>query len=124
VHSTIARRGALRIAALALAPGFAGALVAVAVPAADAVGKAAAHITHTVVIDGTKFEPATLEVRRGDAVVWVNRDPFPHTATAAGAFDSGSIAANRSWRMTARTAGRFDYLCTFHPNMKATLVVR
>jgi plastocyanin len=89
--------------------------------AAQAAPKPAAH---TVVIDGTRFEPASLSVRRGDVVVWVNRDPFPHTATAAGAFDSGSIAAGKSWRFAARASGTFEYLCTFHPNMKGTLVVQ
>ena len=81
-------------------------------------------VTHTVVIDGTRFEPASLSVQRGDFVVWVNRAPFPHTATAAGAFDSGSIAAGKSWGYAARASGTFEYLCTFHPNMKGTLVVR
>ena len=91
---------------------------------AHAAPVASAPVTHTVTIDGTRFAPATLTVRRGERVVWVNKDPFPHTATAAGAFDSGSIAAAASWRFTPRTPGTFDYICTLHPNMKGTLVVR
>jgi plastocyanin len=108
--------------AFAAAVGCAIALLSSAVThAAPAAPKPAAH---AVVIDGTRFEPASLTVQRGDVVVWVNRDPFPHTATAAGAFDSGSIAAGKSWRFAARASGTFEYLCTFHPNMKGTLVVR
>lgn len=79
--------------------------------------------THTVVIDGVKYEPATLTVQQGDTVVWVNKDPFPHTVTVPGAFDSRSIAAGGSWRFMARKAGIYDYICTFHPNMKGTLKV-
>ena len=80
--------------------------------------------THTVVIDGTRFEPTTLTVKRGDTVAWLNKDPFPHTATAKGVFDSQNIAAGKSWRFKTGTAGEYGYICTWHPNMKGTLVVR
>lgn len=80
--------------------------------------------THTIVIDGMRFQPATLNVQRGDRVVWVNRDLVPHTATAAGAFDSGPIAPGASRALTMTQAGRHDYVCTLHPTMKASLVVK
>lgn len=79
--------------------------------------------THTVVIEGLKFVPAALTVRAGDKVVWLNKDPYPHTATAKGVFDSGSIAAGQSWKYTASKPGEYPYVCTFHPNMKGTLRV-
>jgi plastocyanin len=79
--------------------------------------------THTVTIEGMQFSPASLTVKRGDEVVWVNQDFVPHTATAAKAFDSDNLPAGQSWRMTASKAGRYDYVCTLHPTMKATLVV-
>ena len=84
---------------------------------------ASAQQTHTVTIENLRFEPQTLTVKRGDRVVWANKDLVPHTATVAKGFDSHSIAANTSWSYTARTPGRYDYRCTFHPMMKATLVV-
>jgi len=77
----------------------------------------------TVVIEGMKFAPATLTVKRGDTVVWQNRDLVPHTATARGAFDSGPIAAGASWRHVATRAGRYEVVCTLHPGMTSTLVV-
>ncbi|HET9025461.1 MAG TPA: cupredoxin family copper-binding protein [Burkholderiaceae bacterium] len=79
--------------------------------------------THTIAMEGMKFAPASLTVKRGDAVVWVNRDLVAHTATASGAFDSGPIAAGKSWRFVARAPGRHEYVCSLHPTMKATLVV-
>ena len=79
---------------------------------------------HTIVIDGTAFAPAAVTVQRGDRVTWLNKDPFPHTATARGAFDSGPIAADASWTWVAGKAGAYDYVCTLHPTMKARLVVR
>ena len=89
-----------------------------------AVGTAAAAETHTVVMDGVKFVPESLTVNRGDTIVWQNKDPFPHTVTAKGVFDSHDIAAGKSWRYTARKTGEFAYVCTLHPNMKATLIVK
>jgi plastocyanin len=83
----------------------------------------AAPATHTIEIDAFEFKPATLSVKRGDVVRWHNADPVPHTVTAKGTFDSSSIAAGATWQYTAAKNGRFDYVCAFHPTMKATLVV-
>jgi plastocyanin len=78
----------------------------------------------TVAIDGTTFQPATLTVKVGDSVTWVNKDPFPHTVTsAAGGFDSHEIDSGKSWKYTAIKKGEFAYVCIFHPTMKATLKV-
>jgi plastocyanin len=85
---------------------------------------AAAGETHTVMIEGMKFQPETLTVKQGDTVVWRNTDVVPHTATLAGGFDSGLIAPGASWSWTAGQAGRVDYVCTYHPGMKAAVVVQ
>ena len=83
-----------------------------------------AAATHTVTIDGTKFNPEAITVKTGDTVVWVNKDPFPHTATSqAGGFDSKEIAAGKSWQFKTTKAGVFPYACLYHPTMKATLKV-
>ncbi len=85
----------------------------------------AAAATHRVVIEGTAFSPQILSVKRGDRVVWVNKDPFPHTASAQdGSFDSGSIAPGKSWSYVAKKKGEFPYLCKLHSTMKATLFVK
>jgi plastocyanin len=80
--------------------------------------------THSIAIQGFEYRPAKLTVAPGDTVVWINKDVVPHTATAEGEFDSGSIGANQSWRYVAGEKGTYAYDCTFHPNMKGTLVVR
>ena len=84
---------------------------------------AATPVTHTVVMKATSFAPLTLTLKLGDAVVWRNDDFFPHTATAAGVFDSGSIAVGASWKYQPKAVGEYAYICTFHPNMKGTLKV-
>src|SRR5688572_26247148 len=69
--------------------------------------------THTVTIEAMRYTPETLTVRAGDTVVWVNKDMFPHTATAvSGAFDSGAIASDASWSQQMKTAGEYPYTCT------------
>jgi plastocyanin len=86
----------------------------------------AAHAaTHTVSVEGMKFLPQTITVTRGDTVVWVNKDIFPHTATEAKrAFDSKVIAAGTSWTFTAKKVGTFNYICQLHPVMKGTIQVK
>ncbi|MEP7205734.1 MAG: cupredoxin domain-containing protein [Casimicrobiaceae bacterium] len=83
-----------------------------------------AEVVHTVAMDGTRFLPESITVRRGERIVWLNKDPFPHTATAPGTFDSKPVAAGESWSYVARHAGEFEYVCTLHPGMKARLIVR
>ena len=88
-------------------------------------GALAASTTHTIVIADMKFVPETLTVKAGDTVVWVNKDFFPHTATAQDkSFDSRDIATNKSWKYVVKKKGSFPYICTLHPTMKATLVVK
>lgn len=79
---------------------------------------------HEVVIEGMQFVPQRLEVHAGDRVTWVNRDLVPHTATATGRFDSKALAPGRSWRWKVSGKGTQDYLCSLHPTMKGTLVVK
>jgi plastocyanin len=91
--------------------------------AAFGLASGALAATHTVTIDGMQFTPAKLVVKPGDRVVWVNHDLVAHTATAAGRFDSGTLAAGHRWTWKASGHGSIDYVCTLHPTMKATLVV-
>ena len=80
---------------------------------------------HTVTIEGMQFNPPQLTVHRGERIVWVNKDLFPHTATANDkAFDSGSIAANASWAFTPAKPGDDAYRCSYHPNMKGIIKVQ
>jgi plastocyanin len=90
-----------------------------------AAGERAKPQTHTVTIEGMRFQPESLTIARGDTVVWVNNDLVPHTATSeAGSFDSQIIQPEKSWKFTASKKGEFAYTCTFHPTMKGMLQVK
>jgi plastocyanin len=86
---------------------------------------AAPDVTHTVTIEGARFSPEHLVVKPGESVVWINRDLFPHTATAtAGAFDSKEIQPGGSWTYKASKNGELKYVCTLHPTMTGVVEVR
>jgi plastocyanin len=90
----------------------------------DAAADVPKPTTHTVTMEATSFQPAILTVKAGDSVVWVNKDPFPHTATSGtGGFDSDVILPDKSWTFTPTTKGEFAYICTLHLTMKGVLRV-
>ena len=99
------------------------AALAAAGAAAFAAGKSGMPKGIEVLMDGTAYAPAVVTVRRGQRVTWVNRDPFPHTVTARGVFDSGDVESGARWSHVPAKAGRWDYICTLHPTMKGVLVV-
>lgn len=111
-----------RSVALAL---IAAALGLVACRNHGAAADAPKPVTHTVTIQAMRFEPERLAIKAGDTVVWINTDLVPHTATAqGGGFNSASIDAGKSWQFTPAAPGTVDYVCSFHPSMKATLAVK
>jgi plastocyanin len=81
---------------------------------------------HIVEIRGMAFHPAVLEVRRGDTVVWMNRDIVPHTATASrkSGWNTGPLPQGKSGQYVPRHSGEDPYFCELHPTMLGTLVVR
>lgn len=82
-------------------------------------------VVHTVVIQNMQFTPATLILKPGDHVTWMNKDLVVHTATAQAApFDSGDIAPGKSWTYTVQKPGVIVYLCRYHAAMQATLDAR
>lgn len=79
----------------------------------------------SVAMEGTSFVPPEVTVTVGQAVTWTNKDPFPHNvSSSAGKFSSKNLEAGGVWTFTPRSAGRFPYVCTLHPGMKGTLVVK
>jgi plastocyanin len=80
---------------------------------------------HVIVIENVQFSLQNLVVKTGERITWVNKDLFPHTATADGkSFDSRAIAPNASWTWVAGKSGSYAYGCTFHPTMKGTVTVQ
>ena len=74
--------------------------------------------------DSWGYDPAALSIATGDTVVWENTGSTDHTVTAAdGSFDSGTLAPGETWEHTFDAEGEFEYTCTPHPFMVASLSV-
>lgn len=79
----------------------------------------------TITIKNFDFSPMDLSIAAGDSVVWKNLDGEPHTvASADGLFRSQALDQNDSFRFTFAKPGTYRYVCSIHPNMKATITVR
>src|SRR5688572_418604 len=83
---------------------------------------------HRVKIDDLKYEPARIKVRKGEMVVWINEDDRDHTVVCRDkdkekSFNSGKIAAKGKFKFTFKNPGTYQYGCSYHPRMKATVEV-
>jgi plastocyanin len=80
----------------------------------------------TITIDNFAFTPKSMTVSPGATVTVKNNDSTAHTVTADNkAFDTGPVDAGATKTFTAPTkAGSYPYICSIHPFMKATLVVK
>jgi plastocyanin len=87
-------------------------------------GTPASASMSAVEIKSFAFNPASITVPAGTTVTWTNQDLAPHTATADdGSFDTGRLEQGQSGTVTFDKPGTYTYTCTFHPNMKGTVVV-
>jgi plastocyanin len=100
-------------------------LCAAALIAALAFGRASAQAEEaTVTIDNFTFAPAQLTVKAGTTVTWRNQDDIPHTvASSARLFKSKALDTDDSFSFTFKDPGSYEYFCSLHPHMKATIVV-
>lgn len=97
-------------------------LLLASVPVAAA--PAAPARTYTVVIDKMKFGPTPAQLHRGDTIVWVNRDLFRHTATAANHSFDVDLPAGKAAKTVLKTAGEIPFVCKYHPGMRGVLHVQ
>jgi plastocyanin len=115
---------------MATTPGMPGASGMPAMPnmptgsAASSAAPAAPVAGNAVNIDNFAFAPATLTVPVGGTVTWTNRDEEPHNVVANdGSFHSPGMGSQATFSHTFAKAGSFDYVCSIHPFMHATVVV-
>ena len=78
----------------------------------------------TAKIDNFTFAPARLTVKAGTTVTWRNEDDIPHTVTsAARLLKSKALDTDDSFSFTFTEPGTYEYFCSLHPRMTATVVV-
>jgi len=78
----------------------------------------------TAKIDNFTFAPARLTVKAGATVTWRNEDDIPHTVTSTTQlFKSKALDTEDSFSFTFTEPGTYQYFCSLHPRMTATVVV-
>jgi plastocyanin len=80
-----------------------------------------------VIIKSHAFNPASLEVKTGEKVVWKNEDLVPHTVVSdpeGEAFKSGIIIWKGSFAHSYDKPGEYPYHCSIHPDMHGKVAVK
>ncbi len=87
----------------------------------------AAESAQAVTIDNFAFSPTPLTIARGTKVVWTNDDGDVHSVTSTDdpkPFKSPALDSGDSFAYTFDHAGTFHYICSVHPYMQGTVIVK
>lgn len=79
-----------------------------------------------VAFNSARFEPATIEVRRGTRVVFHNMDAGPDAYTIVasdGSFESRPLGSGGEWTHRFREAGEHAYFVKEHPEVRGKAIV-
>lgn len=86
-------------------------------------GTEPANKIHRVEISRMEFHPASIQVKKGDKVVFVNLDLVTHKITEEkpAGWSSPVLQTEESWSIDA--AEPVNYYCSLHPVMKGRIIV-
>jgi plastocyanin len=76
------------------------------------------------------FTPKTLTVARGTTVTWDNKDEEPHNIVDVPdgkqprKFRSQAVDGGEKYTFTFTDPGTYKYICSIHPHMEGTVVVK
>jgi plastocyanin len=98
-------------------------------PAAGAAATTTTVALHRAVVRVTihnfKFSPARVVVSRGTRVIWTNQDSDPHTIVSKPAhWSSQALDTGMSFATVVKKIGTFAYICSIHPFMHGTVIVK
>jgi len=81
---------------------------------------------HVITQKGKAFSTKKLSIKLGDAVKFVNEDPFSHNVFSlsdAKSFDLGSYGQGGAKSITFDKPGTIEVECAVHPDMKLVIEV-
>lgn len=82
-------------------------------------------VPNQVAIQNFSFVPATLTIKAGTKVTWVNRDDTPHTAVdTEKRFKSNTLDTDDQFSFTFSQPGTYSYYCALHPKMTGQIIVK
>ena len=76
--------------------------------------------------DALAFDPKTSTAKVGQIVQWANTGTVPHNITFSGnasGLDDTAFSPGSTWQVKFTAAGTYQYQCTIHPGMTATITV-
>ena len=86
---------------------------------------AVANDATTISIKEFMFAPTAMTVPVGSTVRWKNLDGEPHTVRSVDAtFSSNALDQNDSFTFKFDKPGTYRYVCSIHPQMVGTIVVK
>jgi plastocyanin len=77
-------------------------------------------------IESYRYDPAEVSIKAGDSVRWLNgekRTSHSILFPAEGGRESERIFPGETWERRFDRAGRYEYRCGPHPEMKGVVVV-
>ena len=78
-----------------------------------------------IVVKNFMFQPMSLTVKAGSTVTWTNMDEEPHTVVSTGGvFRSNALDTKDSFSFKFDKAGTYGFVCSIHPQMVGTIVVK
>jgi plastocyanin len=79
----------------------------------------------TISIQNFSFAPVSMTVAPGTTVRWKNLDGEPHTVrSVADGFRSEPLDQNDSFTFKFDKPGTYRYVCSIHPQMIGTIIVK
>lgn len=79
--------------------------------------------TNSISIKNLAFAPSTITITPGTEVTWTNNDALAHDIKAD-TFSSDILKPGEKYSYTFSKAGTFTYICSIHPNMSGTIIVK
>jgi plastocyanin len=102
---------------LTLSAAVVGALLLAATPLP------AAAATHVVVIDKMKYGEVP-PLKKGDTVLFVNKDMFRHTVTASNNSFNLDLMPGARGSVHINSAGHAAFYCKYHPGMRGSMTAK
>lgn len=79
--------------------------------------------TYNISIANFAFSPASLNINKGDTVVWTNNDSVPHQISG-NSLNGQVMNKGQTYSFTFNDTGTFNYHCAIHPSMTASITVQ
>lgn len=77
----------------------------------------------TIAIKNFAFKPASLTVKAGSTITWINQDSVVHNVVVDNV-TSPDLAKGDKWSKTFAKPGKYNYSCAFHAGMTGIIIVK